>query len=265
MELLQALILGIIQGITEYLPVSSSGHLEIAEYLYGFEERKDLVFPILVHAATCLSSIIIFWKDIRVILGDLLLFKWNESYEYASKIILSSVPVVILGLLFEKEIEAFFNQNMLLVGGALIFTGILLLITYWAPDGDKKVGWWQAVIIGISQAIAVTPGISRSGATISTALMMGIDRNKAAKFSFLMVIIPIMGKATLDTKDWLMADAALETGFSTPALLVGFIAAFVTGLLACNAMLKIVRTGKLYWFSIYCFVIGTVAIISTYL
>ena len=270
-DVVRALILGIIQGLTEYLPVSSSGHLEIGEVILGFGDTEDLVFPILVHAATALSSVIIFRKEILDIFKGLLEFKWNESTEYTVKILLSSIPVVIIGLFFQDTIKGLFDQKLVMVGGALIVTGILLLFTYWAKPKERSVNYKDSIIIGIVQAIAVIPGISRSGATIATSLMLGVDKAKAAQFSFLMVIVPILGKATLDAKDWvkfwlfpsaedLAAQAGSET-LSATALTVGFIAAFLTGLVACKAMLSIVQKGKLYYFSIYCAVVGILAII----
>lgn len=263
MSLLEAIILGIIQGLTEFLPVSSSGHLEIGKVLLNIETTDNLLFSIILHAATALSTILIFRKDIFTIIRDLFAFKWNESTAFASKIILSMIPVGVIGLLFEDQIEAFFTGNLLLVGGMLIFTALLLSFTYFVKnDQATEVTFPKALLMGIAQAIAIMPGISRSGATIATGLLLKVDREKAARFSFLMVLIPILGATLLKVKDYVEAPSASIGQISSLALVVGFLAAFISGLLACQWMMRIVKQGKLIYFAVYCLIVGAIAIIS---
>lgn len=262
MNTLEALILGIIQGLTEFLPVSSSGHLEIGSYILGTQSEDNLLFSIVVHGATALSTIVIFRNDIWNLLANLLKFQWNESTSFAFKIIVSIVPVGVVGVLFEDQIEAFFGGNILLVGSMLLVTAVLLAFTYFKKSGDGEVTFKKAIIIGFAQAIAIMPGISRSGATISTALLLGVDKEKATRFSFLMVLIPILGAMLLKVKD-VVEDPSLASDVSLVTLMVGFSAAFVSGLIACKWMVAIVKKGKLVYFAIYCFVIGGIAIIAS--
>lgn len=262
MTFLEAVILGIVQGLTEFLPVSSSGHLEIGSVLLGIKSKDNLLFSIVVHGATALSTIIVFRKDIFQIIGDLLRFEWNESLEFALKILISIIPVGIVGVLFEDEIEAFFGGNVLLVGSMLIFTGLMLMFTFFKGTTTGKVNYLKALIIGISQAIAIMPGISRSGATISTALLLGVDKEKATRFSFLMVLVPIVGAMLLKVKD-LIETPELASDISAITLLGGFLAAFLSGLMACKWMISIVKKGKLIYFAIYCFIIGSIAIAAS--
>jgi undecaprenyl-diphosphatase len=259
MNILEAILLGIVQGLTEFLPVSSSGHIELGKVLVGAKET-GLDFSILVHVATAMSSVIIFRKDIFHLANDILRHRQRESMEYVGKLILSAVPVTIVGLLFLDQIEPFFTGRLVLVGAMLLLTAGLLLLTYKLPSTDKEIGWWQAVLIGIAQTIAILPGISRSGATISTALLLRSGREQAARFSFLMVLIPIFGKALMDLKDVIEE----PTLWSLPVGITigGFVAAFLSGLFACSYMLKIVKRGKLYYFSIYCAIVGVVAIVA---
>lgn len=262
MSLLEAIILGIIQGLTEFLPVSSSGHIEIGTYLLGVQTSDNLLFSIIVHAATALSTIVIFRQTILEIIRDLFKFQWNESTQFAAKIVLSMIPVGIVGLLFEDKIESLFGGNITFVASMLLITGVLLTITYYTRDGDSKVTFGKAIIIGLAQAIAIMPGISRSGATIATALYLGVDKNKATRFSFLMVLPPILGAALLKTIEFAKAPEALAGSISNLALIAGFIAAFVAGLVACQWMIAIVRKGKLIYFAIYCFIIASVVLIA---
>lgn len=263
MGLLEAILLGIIQGLTEFLPVSSSGHIELGKAILGVEMKDPLLFSIVVHGATALSTIVIFRKDIAGIFADLLKFQWNEGTRFASMIVLSMIPVGIVGVLFEDQIEAFFDGQILLVGCTLLLTGILLYLTTKAAEQQKKVTHKSALIIGLSQAIAILPGISRSGSTIATALLLGINKEKAARFSFLMVLPPIMGALLIKLKKYVGGDPADVVGsdLSTMVLAVGFLAAFLSGLAACKWMIKIVKQSKLQYFAYYCFVVGTIAIV----
>ncbi|MBI1287571.1 MAG: UDP-diphosphatase [Flavobacteriales bacterium] len=261
MGLLEALILGIIQGLTEFLPVSSSGHLELAKALLGDNSvpEESLLFTVVVHAATALSTVVVFRKDILEILKGLFQFKWNEETEFSVKIIISMIPAAVIGVLFNDEIEALFNKQILLVGAMLIITGLLLFLADRAKRTEKHVGFGHSLIIGISQAIAILPGISRSGATISTSVLLGIDREKAARFSFLMVVPLILGKMAKDVMD---GNISSETTNVLP-LIVGFLAAFVCGLLACTWMIALVKKSQLRYFSFYCFAVGFGAIFIT--
>lgn len=263
MDFLEAILLGIIQGLTEFLPVSSSGHLELGKALLGISEG-GLLFSIVVHGATALSTVVVFWKDILQILRGLLQFKWNEELRFAMLMVFSMVPVGIAGLLFEEQIEAFFEGNIRFVGFMLLITGGLLLLTERVQVQDgAKVSFRNALIIGLAQAAAIFPGISRSGATISTALLLKVDRSYAARFSFLMVIPPILGVNLLKIKEVVSGEAVVEQ-VSGWVLMAGFLSAFVVGILACKWMIKIVRNSKLRWFAFYCFAVGLAAIISSY-
>ncbi|WP_439130019.1 undecaprenyl-diphosphate phosphatase [Polaribacter sp.] len=258
MDILEAIILGIIQGLTEFLPVSSSGHLELAKAILGDTSvpEESLTFTVVLHFATALSTIVIFRKEILEILKGLFQFKWNEEFQFSLKIIISMIPAVIVGLLFEKELESFFGGKILLVGVMLLVTALLLLLADKAKNTNKKVSFSNSVIIGISQAIAMLPGISRSGATISTSVLLGIDRTKAARFSFLMVVPLIFGKIG---KDVLSGDLNFQSSEIVP-IAVGFIAAFLAGLFACKWMIALVKKSKLSYFSIYCAIVGAIAI-----
>ena len=248
MSWIEALILGIIQGLTEFLPVSSSGHLELGKAIFG----------IAVHGATVLSTIIVFRKEILELFSGLFKFKLNEETHYIAKIIVSMIPVGIVGVFLKDELKLLFDGNVILVGSMLLVTAALLAFTYYAKERDKKITYKNAFVIGVAQALAVLPGISRSGATISTGLLLGNKRPEVAKFSFLMVLLPIIGENFLDITSGEMAASSIGT---TP-LLVGSVAAFITGLLACTWMLRIVKRGKLIWFAVYCAIIGITAIIT---
>ena len=258
MSWIEALILGIIQGLTEFLPVSSSGHLELGKQILGVEYSENLTFTVVVHGATVLSTIIVFWKTIIELIKEIFKFQWNDSTKYVVKIIISMIPVVIIGLLFKEQIEGLFTGNILFVGLMLIITAILLAFTYYAKERQKDITFKDSFIIGIAQALAVIPGISRSGATIATGLYLGNKKEFVAKFSFLMVLVPIMAA---NVKDLLDLDISSQNAVSTTPLVVGFIAAFATGLLACTWMLKIVKRGKLIYFAAYCLIVGSIAII----
>lgn len=257
-DLIKAAILGVIQGLTEFLPVSSSGHLEIGKAIMDqdLDAEASMMMTVVLHAATALSTILVFYRDIMEIVAGILKFKWNEHWQFAVKIVLSMIPAVIIGLKFEDQIEEFFAGNLLLVGAMLILTGVLLFLAGRAKQTEKGVSFVDSIIIGISQAIAILPGISRSGATISTSVLLGIDRVKAARFSFLMVVPLILGKIAKDLLD----DKFTTTGAQTLPLVVGFIAAFLTGIVACKWMIALVKNCQLWWFSIYCFIVGAIAI-----
>ena len=259
MELLDALILGIIQGITEFLPVSSSGHLELAKSVLGAEglAEQQLSFTVVLHFATALSTIVVFRKDIGEIILGIFNRKDAEARSFALKIIFSMVPAVVIGLFFETALESLFSGQVIFVGSMLLVTGGLLYIADRSKDNQKTVSYRHAVVIGLAQGIAMLPGISRSGATIATAVLLKVDKSKAARFSFLMVIPLIFGKVA---KDLLSGSIAFE-GTDTPGLVVGFCAAFISGLLACQWMLTLVEKAKLFYFAIYCLCVGSIAII----
>ena len=261
-----AILLGIIQGLTEFLPVSSSGHLEITTFIlehFGSEglPEENILMTVVLHAATALSTLFIFRDEVAQIFRGLLQFKWNEEFQFSLKIIISMVPAVVVGVLFDEQIDALFGGRILLVGSMLIVTGLILFVADKAKHTTQSVSFGQSLIIGIAQAIAILPGISRSGATISTSVILGIDREKAARFSFLMVVPLIFGKIV---KDILSGEIASESAALIP-LIVGFVAAFITGLIACKWMISLVKKSQLKYFSYYCFTIGILAIIFTVL
>ncbi|SIP95071.1 undecaprenyl-diphosphate phosphatase [Maribacter ulvicola] len=262
MDTLDAIILGIIQGLTEFLPVSSSGHLELGKAILGDNsvQEESLLFTVILHFATALSTIVVFRKDIWEILSGLFQFKWNEESQFSVKIIISMLPAVCVGLFFEEQLEAFFGGNIRFVGFMLIITAVLLYFADKAKDTDKKVSFSNAFIVGISQAIAMLPGISRSGATISTSVLLGVDKSKAARFSFLMVVPLIFGKIA---KDLMSGDLTFD-GENNVAMGAGFIAAFIAGLAACTWMIKLVRKSKLSYFAIYCLAVGLIAVIYSF-
>ena len=250
---LEAVILGLVQGLTEFLPISSSGHLEIAKLLLGDESlgEQSLLMTITLHAATALATLVVYREDIADIASG---FFKNKSVDrsYVYKILLSLIPAAVIGILFEHQIEAMFDKNMTLISFMLVVTGLLLLLSEYIGSGKKEVGYKDAIIIGLAQAVAIIPGISRSGATISTALMLGNDKAKSARFSFLMVVPLIFGKMG---KEILDGDFAGDSVQLMP-LIVGFIAAFFAGWIACKWIIAIVRSAKLRYFSFYCFAVA---------
>jgi len=263
MDWLESFILGIVQGLTEYLPVSSSGHLTIGANLFGLSGEENLAFTITVHVATVLSTCVILWKEIVWLFKDLFKFKWNEGTKYVVNILISMIPVAIVGFFFKDKVEAIFGSGLLVVGICLLVTASLLAFSYWAkPRQRENISPWHAFVIGIAQAVAVLPGLSRSGSTIATGLLLGNSKQKLAQFSFLMVIPPILGEALLDVKD--MAEQGVSVamgGLSTSSLIIGFLAAFVSGCIACKWMINIVKKGKLIWFALYCAIVGILAIV----
>jgi len=261
MSIIDAIILGIIQGFTEFLPVSSSGHIELGAVLLHLNVKNNLLFSVVVHAATALSTIVVFRNDIVRIISDVFQFAWNEGTAFAVKVLISIIPVGIVGLLFEKKIEPFFEGNAVLVGFMLIITSLLLSLTGLRIKQKGDVTLLKSIIIGAAQAVALLPGISRSGATIATSLLLGVQRSKAAQFSFLMVLIPIFGAVVLKIKDYVQSPG-LYPEISASTLVFGFVTAFVSGLIACRWMLDIVKKGKLIWFAIYCFIVGIIAVMA---
>ncbi len=260
MNELQALLLGLIQGLTEFLPVSSSGHLELASHLLGVTNAENLTFTVTVHAATVLSTLIVFRRDILQIIVGVMQFKWNDELRYMLLLLLSAIPVAIVGLFFRDEAELLFTGNLKLVGGSLLITASLLAFAhFFKREHGRQITWKHSLIIGLAQAIAIIPGISRSGATISTGILLGNKRSDMARFSFLMVLIPILGATSLDIiKGDFNNDAVVGTG----ALIAGFTSAFISGLLACRLMIKLVSRGNLIYFALYCLIIAVIAIFA---
>ncbi|MCH2223236.1 MAG: undecaprenyl-diphosphate phosphatase [Crocinitomicaceae bacterium] len=258
MNFLEAIILGIVQGLTEFLPVSSSGHLELVKEIQGQElsGESSMMMTVVLHFATALSTIVVFRKEVAQIIKGLFAFKANEEFLFSVKIVLSMIPAAIIGVMFDDFIEAFFNGNILFVGTMLILTGLLLFLADRARKTDKNVSVSNAIVIGIAQAIAILPGISRSGATIGTSVLLGVDREKAARFSFLMVVPLILGKMAKD----LFSDDFTTNGVGYGVIGVGFLAAFITGVVACTWMISLVKRSKLSYFSYYCFAVGLAVI-----
>ena len=266
MSWVQALILGIVQGLTEFLPVSSSGHLEIGHVLLGTSGEENLTFAVIVHAATVLSTLVVLWREVaQLFRGTFTTMQWNAEKDYVAKILVSMIPVFIVGVFFKDTVESFFGNGLLLVGVCLLVTAALLALSEWLQkkrqETGHEVGYKDAIIIGIAQACAVLPGLSRSGTTIATGLLCGVKKESVAQFSFLMVLIPILGEAFLDLLDLLQGEVVSDLGI-LPAM-VGFVAAFVTGCFACRFMIEIVRRQRLVWFAIYCTIVGSIAIITT--
>lgn len=279
MDWFDALILGIVQGLTEYLPVSSSGHLEIFKQILGVDlpDDENLQFSVMVHAATVLSTIVVLWPMFRDLCKSFFTFKRDNNFYYACKILVSCIPVGIVGVFLKKEVEAIFGSGLMIVGICLCVTALLLLFAHFAGLREKRlanghaelrevrasagrdISWWDAITIGVAQAVAVLPGLSRSGTTIATGIIIGDKRDKVAQFSFLMVILPILGEMLLDVKDMVSPDYHAQT--SALCLIIGFVAAFLVGCVACAWMLNIVKKGKLWWFAVYCVAMGVICIL----
>lgn len=267
MEISEALIMGILQGLTEYLPVSSSGHLAIASNFFGMNGEENLTFTVAVHIATVFSTLVILWKEIAWIFRGLFKFNtpgMNNEQRYAVNIIISMIPVGIVGLFFKDYVEDIFSSGLLIVGICLLVTALLLAFSYFAkPRQKESISMRDAFIIGLAQACAVLPGLSRSGSTIATGLLLGNNKAKLAQFSFLMVIPPILGKALLDIVKAVRHGAEAATGsIGLLPLSVGFLAAFLSGCLACKWMIDIVKKGKLIYFAAYCAIVGAVIIVN---
>ena len=261
MEWFEALILGLIQGLTEYLPVSSSGHLAIGSALFGIEGEENLAFTIVVHVATVFSTLVILWKEIDWIFKGLFKWQMNEETRYVINILVSMIPIGIVGVFFKDEVEAIFGSGLVVVGCCLLLTALLLSFSYsYKPKQKENISMKDAFIIGLAQACAVLPGLSRSGSTIATGLLLGDNKAKLAQFSFLMVMPPILGEALLDGMK-MMKGEAVAGDIPTLSLVVGFLAAFVSGCLACKWMINIVKKGKLIYFAIYCAIAGVITLI----
>ncbi len=265
MTWIEALILGLVQGLTEYLPVSSSGHLTIGGTLFGMHGSENLAFTVAVHVATVLSTFVILWSEIAWILKGLFKFEMNDETRYALNIVVSMLPVGIVGVFFKDEVEAVFGSGLLIVGVMLLLTAALLTFSYYAkPRQKESISMKDAFIIGLAQACAVMPGLSRSGSTIATGLLLGNKKEKLAQFSFLMVIPPILGEALLDIFKATQGEDVFG-GIDTLPLVVGFLAAFVSGCVACKWMINIVKKGKLIYFGIYCAIVGAILIANSLL
>ncbi len=281
MDIIDALILGIVQGLAEYLPISSSGHLEIGRQILGLDlgGAESLQFDVMLHVATVLSTIVVLWHEFKPLVISFFTFRRDDRFNYVCKILVSCIPIGIVGVCFKDTIETFFGQGLSLVGICLCATALLLSFSYFFRTRPletnrltgrvykpRNITYIDAFVIGCAQAVAVLPGLSRSGTTIATGILIGDKREQVAKFSFLMVIIPILGEALLDIKDMLGVDAAdAAAGVATPeigimALLTGFLASFAVGCLACKWMLALVNKGKLIWFAAYCLIVGAICI-----
>lgn len=273
MDWWQAIILGIVQGLTEFLPVSSSGHLLIFKELVGADAEGFLDFTVTVHFATVLSTLIVFWAAIRKLLVDFFKFRMNDGTDYVLKILVSIIPVAIVGFVFKDAVEGLFGENLTTVAVALVITAFLLLLSDYAAKvftfareeknhARNGISWWQAFVVGIAQALAVMPGLSRSGTTIATGLICGVRRDVMAQFSFLMVLIPIIGEQSLDILKAVTGHTDAATGgVSVLCLALGFVAAFISGLFACKTMVALVRKARLGWFSIYCLIVAVLIFI----
>lgn len=257
MNWFEAIVLGLIQGLTEFLPVSSSGHLEIVKSLFGVNPESSFYFTVAVHGATVLSTVVVFWKEIITLIKGSLKFKMNEELNYVLKIVVSMLPVLIAGLLLKDPIESLFDGNLVFVGLMLLVTSGILAIAHFIKKRERKIAYSDAFIIGVAQALAVIPGISRSGSTIATGLIIGNRKDEIARFSFLMVLVPVIGANFLEI---ISGEISLSNGEIGTAIL-GFIAAFISGYFACTWMIALVKRSKFIWFSIYCALAGSLAII----
>ena len=262
MTFLEALILGIIQGLTEFLPVSSSGHLELTKELFGLDLEGDQskLVTIVLHGATALSTVVVYWKDIKGLVVGLFKFKWNWETKYVFMIVISMIPVFLAYIFFKDFIDTFFEGQVILVGCMLLVTAVLLYVTHRFGGGEGEMTKGRSVIVGLSQAIAILPGISRSGSTIASSLLLGISKEKAARFSFLMVLPVIFGGMLIEAKDFVEEGA--EQQLDGMALIVGFVTAFLVGVIACRWMVAIVKKSKLSYFALYCAIVGVIAVVA---
>ena len=265
MSWIEALILGLVQGLTEYLPVSSSGHLAIGSEFFGIEGEENLAFTVAVHVVTVLSTLVILWKEIDWIFRGLFKCQLNEETKYVLNIVVSMIPVGIVGVFFKDYVEEIFGSGLAIVGFMLLVTALLLTFSYFAKPRQKaNISMRDAFIIGLAQAVAVLPGLSRSGSTIATGLLLGNSKEKLAQFSFIMVIPPILGEALLDVVKMLnSSDDSMLQSVAPLSLIVGFLAAFISGCVACKWMISIVKRGKLIYFAIYCAIVGAITVCSS--
>ena len=273
MEWWQAIILGLVQGLTEFLPVSSSGHLMIFKEIVGADAEGFLDFTVTVHFATVLATIVVFWSVIWTLLKGFFKFRYNDETDYVCKILVSLIPVALVGFLLKDQVDALFSGELWQVGVGLCITAGLLLFSDnagkrfkvpVAKDTRNGVSYWQAFVVGLAQAFAVIPGVSRSGSTIATGLLIGVKRESMAQFSFLMVLIPIIGEQSLDLLKVAAGEASFGAGVGSLPLLLGFVSAFVSGLFACKVMIAIVKKAKLSWFALYCLVVAAVIFVLSY-
>ncbi len=265
MSLIEAIILGVLQGLTEFLPVSSSGHIELGKALFGIEMKEGLLFTIVLHFATAISTILVFWKDIIHLLKGIFQFKWNEELRFALFVALSMIPAAVVGLSMKDWIDQFFDSNVQFVSIMLLLTGLILFASDRVVDTRKDISGVRALIIGLVQAVAILPGISRSGSTIGASILLNMDRSKAARFSFLMVLPLIFGAMASEIKDFLEMSAVDRAAMDLEILptVVGFIAALISGVLACQWMIRLVKKSKLRYFSYYCWLIGIIGLVYT--
>ncbi len=278
MSWLDALIMGIVQGLAEYLPISSSGHLEIFREILGIDlsGAEALEFDVALHVATVLSTIVVLWREFLPLCVSFFTLRFDSGFKYVCKILVSCIPVAIVGLCFKDVVESFFGTDLTIVGICLIATAALLSFAYFSrtrqetkvsgtaisqEEADKSITWGTALTMGVAQAIAVIPGLSRSGSTIATGISLGANRAAVARFSFFMVIIPILGEALLGLKDIISGESSTQGSVGAIPLTIGFIAAFVVGCAACRWMIEIVKKGKLVWFALYCVAMGIVCIL----
>jgi undecaprenyl-diphosphatase len=257
MNWFEAMVLGIVQGLTEFLPISSSGHLELGKYLFGINPEANFYFSVAVHGATVLSTIVVLWKEISELFGGLIKFRYNDETKYIVKIIISMIPVGIAGLFLKEIGDKFFTGNMISLGFQFLITALFLALTLVIKPKEKPIGYLDSFIIGIAQAIAVLPAISRSGATISTGMMLGNKKSEIAKFSFLMVLVPVIGANLVELK----SGSVSVGGTSVFVILIGFLMAFVSGYFACKWMIAIVKKRSLFWFAVYSVAVGVFSIL----
>ena len=272
MDWWQAILLGLVQGLTEFLPVSSSGHLCIFENLLGVEAEGFMDFTVTVHFATVLATIVVFWSTIWQLLKGLFKFRYNDETDYICKILVSAIPVALVGFLFKDQVEALFGSDLWQVGVGLCITALLLLVsdqagrrikTLAVNNARNGITYWQALTVGFAQAVAVCPGISRSGSTISTGLLTGVKRESMAQFSFLMVLIPILGEQCLDLLKVAVGKETFGAGVGVLPLILGFLAAFASGYFACKVMIALVKKAKLQWFALYCLIVAILIFVLT--
>ncbi len=251
------MVLGLLQGLTEFLPVSSSGHLQIGQALFGLQGEENLTFAVAVHAATVCSTVVVLWSEVVKLFKGAFRFAWNDETQYLAKLALSMIPVFVVGVFFKEQVEQIFGSGLLVVGVCLLVTAALLAFAYYAkPRRKENISFWNAFVIGVAQACAVLPGLSRSGSTISVGLLLGNKKEAVAKFSFLMVLVPILGEAVLD----LAKGDFAASGIPTSSLLVGFLASFAAGCFACKWMINLVSRGKLIYFAVYCALAGAITL-----